>query len=238
MELKQLQENKPVVLEYKTQDALAVAYAAYRINNGYIKDTARFSEPTNNTIFSNKDMVKFQFRPEFRPDDFRPFATTDEDYESVENAVKHFKRYAFGIIGDTLTDFQKDIIEQVNLDRVEFSKLGLVAYVPELVARETKDNTLKKTIRTEYRDSVYIGDIGEPVEGVCKILDSYYSTHYERFAYTADYMGNLVSFWNKYEIPVGERRKFKAKVKKHSKNKLFSVNQTDLNYVRLYKVQS
>ena len=185
-----------------------------------------------------KTWSKVRLDPEFQRRFSLPFATTDEDYESLKMQSKHFKRYAFGIIGDTLTDFQKDIIEQVNLDRVEFSKLGLVAYVPELVARETKDNTLKKTIRTEYRDSVYIGDIGEPVEGVCKILDSYYSTHYERFAYTADYMGNLVSFWNKYEIPVGERRKFKAKVKKHSKNKLFSVNQTDLNYVRLYKVQS
>ena len=51
MELKTLQENKPVVLEYKTQDALAVAYAAYRINNGYIKDTARFSEPNKQYNF-------------------------------------------------------------------------------------------------------------------------------------------------------------------------------------------
>ena len=25
---------------------------------GYVKDTVRFSEPTNSTVFSNKDLVK------------------------------------------------------------------------------------------------------------------------------------------------------------------------------------
>ena len=92
---------------------------------------------------------------------------------------------------------------------VRFEQLGLVAFIPEFIARETKEGALKKTIRTEYRDSLYIGGIGEPVEGVCKIIDSYFSSHYERYAYTADVMGNPIRFWNKYEIP-GERKKFKA----------------------------
>ena len=43
--------------------------------------------PFTSTIFSNKDMVKFHFRPEFRPDDFN---TSKEDYEDVDNAMKHF----------------------------------------------------------------------------------------------------------------------------------------------------
>ena len=37
-------------VEYKTQDVLAVAFRAFKINNGYIKDTVRFSEPVNNTV--------------------------------------------------------------------------------------------------------------------------------------------------------------------------------------------
>ena len=223
-------------LEYKTQDALAVAFSAYKINNGYIKDTARFSEPTNPTVFSNKDLVKFQFRPEFRPDDFKPFHTSEEEYAQVDEAQKHFRRYVFGIIGDNLSTFSRDIVDVASQDTVRFDQLGLVAYIPEFVNREIKEGTLKKTIRTEYRNSLYIGGIGDPVEGVCKIIDSFYSSHFERYAYTADVMGNLVGFWNKYEIPVGERRKFKAKVKAHVKNRLFEVNETSLNYVKLYKI--
>ena len=142
----------------------------------------------------------------------------------------------FGIIGDNLSDFQRDIVDVASQDTVRFEQLGLVAFIPEFVNRELKEGALKKTIRTEYRESLYIGGIGESVEGVCKIIDSHYSGHYERYAYTADVMGNLIGFWNKFEIPIGERKKFKAKVKAHVKNRLFDVNETQLNYVKVYKV--
>lgn len=223
-------------MQYKTQDVLAVAFRAHKKNDGYIKDTVRFSEPTNPTVFSNKDLVKYQMRPEFRPEDFNPLRTTDEDYADVNDALKHFRRYTFGLLGESLSDFQKDVIDNVWSETVDWNKLGILAYVPELVKRELKENSLKKTLRTEYRESVYIGGVGESVEGVCKILDSHYSNHYERYRYTADYMGNLISFWNKFEIPVNEHRKFKAKVKGHEKNRLFEVNETALNYVKIYKV--
>ena len=219
---------------FKTQDVLAVAFAAYRKNNGYVKDSYRFTE--NDPLFSNKDIVKFQFTPAYRPNDFDPLNTTDEDYEAVDIALKHFKRYNLEILGNKLNDFQKTIFENVTLEEVNYNKLGLMAYVPELVQREIKENLLKKKLRTEYRDSGYIGAPGDSVEGVCVILDSHYSSHYERYAYTADYMGNIIAFWNKFEIPVGERRKFKARVKEQSKNRLFSVNETQLNYVKVYKV--
>ena len=47
---------------------------------------------------------------------------------------------------------------------------------------------------------------------------------------------NLVSFMNKFEHEVGAMKRIKAKVKSHTKNKLFSANETRLNYVKLYKV--
>jgi|TARA_B110000908_G_scaffold99199_1_gene117156 hypothetical protein len=228
---------KKIEVEYSTQDVMAVAYRAYKINgNSYIKDTRRFSEEENKTQFSNKELVKFQLRPEFRPTDFTAFVTTPEDYADVDNAMKHFKRYVFGIIGDNLSDFQRDIVNSATTQSVVYHQLGIIAYVPEFVTRESKQNDLKKTIRTEYRDSSYIGPIGEKTEGVCKIIDSHYSNHYERYAYTADVMGNLINFWNKYELPIGERRKFTAKIKEHTKNRLFGVDETKLNYVKLYKV--
>jgi len=223
-------------VEYKTQDVLAVAFRAFKINNGYIKDTVRFSEPVNNTVFSNKDLVKFQMRPEFRPPDFTAMQTNQDDYADVDNALKHFRRYTFGMLGESLSDFQKNVIENVWSENVEFNKLGILAYVPALVERELKENSLKKVIRTEYRESKYIAGVGESVEGVCKILDRHYSSHYERYKYTADYMGNVIGFWNKFEIPVGEHRKFKGKVKAHDKNRLFEVSETNINYVKIYKV--
>jgi hypothetical protein len=224
----------PKAKTFKTQDVLAIAFAAYRANNGYIKDTYRFTE--NDPLFSNKDIVKFQLCPDYRPGDFKPIRTVEEDYEAVDVALKHFRRYTMEMLGETLSDFQKSIFENVVQEEVEYSKLGMLAYVPELVDREVRENALKKKLRTEYRDSMYLGESGDSVEGVCLILDSYYSSHYEKYSYTADYMGNIITFWIKFEIPVGERRKFKARVKEQTKHRLFSVNTTALNYVKVYKV--
>lgn len=219
---------------FKTQDVLAIAFAAYRKNKGYIKDSYRFTE--NDPLFSNKDIVKYQLCPEYRPGDFQVLHTTEEDYEAVDVALKHFRRYSMELLGTGLTDFQKTIFEKVSLDETEYRSLGVLAYVPELVEREVRENTLKKKLRVEYRDSSYLGEEGESVEGVCLILDSYYSSHYEKYSYTADYIGNIITFWNKFEIPVGERRKFKARIKEQTKHRLFAVNATVLNYVKVYKV--
>lgn len=221
---------------FKTQEALATAFSAYRKNNGYIKDTFRFSEPENKTLFSNKDLVKFHLKHEFRPEDFEPLEITEQDYESVDDAMKHFRRYTLGLIGDSLNDFQRDVMMAIGSDDVSYNRLGILSYVPELVNREIKENSLKKILRTEYRDSSYISDVGKPVEGVCNIIDKHYSSHYEKFSYTADYMGNIISFWTVMDVAENSRTKFKGKVKKHSKNRHFDVNETVLNYVKLYKV--
>ena len=41
---------------------------------------------------------------------------------------------------------------------------------------------------------------------------------------------------NKYEYIVGDRKRIKGKVKGHGKNRNFDVNETRLNYCKLYKV--
>tara|TARA_E500000178_G_C16793000_1_gene648898 strand:+ start:95 stop:781 length:687 start_codon:yes stop_codon:yes gene_type:complete len=221
---------------WKTQEVLAVAYAAYKKNKGYLKDTFRFSEPTNDTVFANKDLVKFQLINDFRPEDWKPLVITEQDYADVDDALKHFRRYTLGILGDSLSQFQQDTIEAILSDDVASNKLGILAYVPELVIRETKENSFKKTLRTVYRNSNYIGEVGDPVDGVCHVINESFIQDYDKFVYTADIMGNIISFWTKYKIPSGERRRIKAKVKKHVKNKLFDVNETQLNYVKVYKV--
>ena len=59
-------QNKDVVplKTFPTEKALAVAFAAQRINSGkYVKHTRRFSEEENKTQFSNKELVKYYFKP-------------------------------------------------------------------------------------------------------------------------------------------------------------------------------
>ena len=176
------------------QEALAFCFAAQRINGHYRKHTQRFSEDVP-TKHANKDMVKQHFG-EYKDPDFIDFTTVEQDYEGVEVALKHFRRYTMGLIGDTLNDFQKDVFEILNSKDVPFSKLGLLAYVPELVKREVSENKFKKLLRMDYRNSKNVGNVKEPVEGVVLILNKFYSDQWESFNYVADLNGDLVSFMN------------------------------------------
>ena len=220
-----------------TQEALAMACAAQRINRSYIKETRRFSEVENNTKFSNKEIVKFAFHkdPQYLPSDYVRPTPTEEDYIQVAEIQKWMKRYVMLGLAD-LDEFKRDMIDSVSQDTVIKNNLGRVAFIPEFVKRDKHETGLTKEIRIEYRDSQYLGKEKDVVEGVIKILDKRYSSHWESYNYTAVIDGNLVSFMNKFEHNVGDMKRIKAKVKAQSKNKLFSANETRLNYVKLYKV--
>jgi hypothetical protein len=217
-----------------TQEALAFAVAAQRINKGYVKDTRRFSED-NPTIFSNKEIVKFAFNPNYRPNDFVLPKPTAEDYAEVAEIHKWMRRYVMLGLAD-LDDFKRDMIDSVSEDTVIRNNLGRVAFIPEFVKRDKHETGLTKEIRIEYRDSQYLGKEKDVVEGVIKILDKRYSEHWESYNYVAVMDGNLVSFMNKFPYDVDSMLRVKGKVKAQTKNKLFSANETRLNYVKLYKV--
>ena len=221
-----------------TQEALAMACAAQRINGSYIKDTRRFSEEENKTQFANKDIVKFAFwqgHPDNLPTDYVKPTPTEQDYEQVAEIHKWMKRYVMLGLAD-LDDFKRDMIECVSSDVVAVNNLGRIAFIPEFVLRDKHETGLKKEIRVEYRDSQYLGKEKDAVEGVVKILDKRYSSQWESYNYVAVMDGNLVSFMNKFEHEVGAMKRIKGKVKAQGKNKLFSANETRLNYVKMYKV--
>jgi hypothetical protein len=228
----------------KLTDALAVAYAAYRINNNtYTKDTRRFSEGDNKTQFDNKSLVRFYWQKKLNtqdaqwlPSDFEMFEPTEEDYASVQEALKWMKRYVMLGLGN-LDNFKADMVKELSQDEIKIVGMGRIAFAPEFIARDQHESSLKKEIRVEYRDSQYLGKEKDSVEAVIAILDKRYSSQWESYNYTAvTTEGNLVSFMNKFPYDVGAMLRCKAKVKAQTQNRLFSANETRLNYVKLYKV--
>lgn len=223
----------------KLIDALAVAYAAYRINNEeYLKDFRRFEDKP--TQFSNKDLVRYYYETkdgvQWVPADFVMFEPTEEDYASVQDALKWMKRYVMLGLGE-LDGFKQDMIKELMQEEVPVKGMGRIAYAPEFIKRDRHESELKKEIRIEYRDSQYLGKEKDPVETVIAILDKRYSRQWESYNYTAVTTdGNLVSFMNKWAYDVGAMLRVKGKVKAQTKNKLFEANETRLNYVKLYKV--
>jgi hypothetical protein len=225
-------------------EALAVAYAAYRINGEtYTKDLRRFSTEENKTQFDNKSLIRFYWtkkldtsEAQYLPTDFEMFEPTEADYASVQEALKWMRRYVMLGLGD-LDGFKADMVKELSQDEVPFKSMGRIAFAPEFIKRDRHETGLKKTIRVEYRDSKHIEPVGAKVETVIEVLDKRYSSQWETYYYTAVTTdGNLVSFGNKFEHAVGARKRIKAKVKGHTKNRLFSADETRLNYVKLYKV--
>jgi hypothetical protein len=225
-------------------DALAVAYAAYRINGEtYNKDLRRFSTEENKTQFDNKSLIRFYWTKKldtadakYLPEDFEMFEPTEADYASVQEALKWMKRYVMLGLGE-LDGFKADMVKELSKDEVPFKGMGRIAFAPEFIKRDRHESELKKTISVEYRDSKHIEPVGEKVETVIEILDKRFSSQWESYNYTCVTTdGNLVSFMNKFDHAVGARKRIKAKVKSHTKNRLFSADETRLNYVKLYKV--
>jgi len=228
----------------KLVDALAVAYAAYRINNNtYIKDTRRFSCEENKTQFDNKSLVRYYWTKklnmsdaQYLPADFEMFEPTEEDYASVQEAMKWMKRYIMLGLGD-LDNFKADMVNELSQDEVKVMGMGRIAYAPEFIKRDQHESGLKKEIRVEYRNSQHLGKEKDAVEAVVKILDKRYSAQWESYNFTAVTTdGNLVSYMNKFDQEIGSMKRIKAKVKAQTKNRLFDANETRLNYVKLYKV--
>ena len=227
----------------KLTDALAVAYAAYRINNEqYLKDTRRYSED-NPTVFDNKSLVRFYWEKkqdtrdaQYLPTDFEMFEPTEADYANVTEALKWMKRYVMLGLGD-LDDFKRQMVEELTKEEVPVKSMGRIAFAPEFIKRDQHESGLKKEIRVEYRDSQHLGKEKDTVECVIKILDKRYSAQWESYNFTAVTTdGNLVSYMNKFDQEIGSMKRIKAKVKAHTKNRLFSADETRLNYVKLYKV--
>jgi len=223
----------------KLTDALAVAYAAYRINKEtYIKDLRRWENSP--TQFPNKDLVRYYYdrknNVEWVPTDCPVFEPTEEDYASVQEALKWMKRYVMLGLGD-LDDFKRDMVNELTKDEVPVKGMGRIAFAPEFIKRDMHESGLKKEIRVEYRNSQHLGKEKDAVECVVKILDKRYSAQWESYNYTAVTTdGNLVSYMNKFDQEIGSMKRIKAKVKAQTKNRLFEANETRLNYVKLYKV--
>ena len=222
---------------YPTQDIIALAYAAYRINNGYEKTTRRYSEETP-TTWSNKELITFTAKSDWKPEDFVPITITDEDREAAKQGEKHMRRYSMLALGD-LPQFESDLFSAYSAEETNISRVGLIAYLPAFIDRELAEKELKLRYKTEFADSANISTVGERVTGQVEILkiitlaDSFNGgTAYLHFGAINK---NLVCFAKNDIYKVGETFDIAAKVKGYDLERNTNVPMTRLNYVKIRK---
>ncbi len=232
---------------YPTEKLIELAFAAYRVNGGYIKDTQRYSEDKP-TVYSNKEIVAYsaayynQYNENdgvlktWVPSDFVPVKVTDEDRAAKADADRHMRRYTLLALGN-LGEFQQDVFTAYSNEYTTINRIGLIAYLPEFVYRELQDKMYKERLKTEFANSRYYEN---KVEGDCEILKVIrVSKEFEEpfYMHFGAVDGNLICFARKEGFAVGKVYVITAKVKGQDRERETGLPMTRVNYVKLKKTE-
>lgn len=230
-----------IKMEYKTQYLIELAFAAHRTNNGYVKQTRRYSEGQP-TTFANKELVALTAHGEWRPEDFVPLEITDADREAKRAADKHMRRYTLLAMGD-LPDFEADLFAAYSSEKMPIGRVGLIAYLPAFVERELQKKIYKQRMKTEFSDSAYITEnITEGTE--VEILKVIPLTNYDfgkpdfgepAYLHFGAIGKDLVCFSKKEMYAVGETYEMVGRIKGQDKERDSGLPMTRMNYVKLRK---
>ncbi len=227
----------------KTEEALKYAFAIYRINSGYIKETQYNSEGTV-IRWGNKDAVKFMgalaaiqegSKSHWVPEGFEPITITDEDLAALESARGHFKRYTFLMLGNDLNQFQKDTFAAFGSEECTSKNAGFIAYIPAMIEREVHDIAYRRRLKTEFAESKIILD--KVVTGEVEILKSLYLKEHSIYLYIAGVGKNLVVFTKDKKYEIGSKYSINAKVKGHDVERETRLPMTKINYVKLSYIE-
>ena len=234
--LPQIKALVKAMTTYKTEHLIELAYAAYRVNKGYEKQTRRYSEGQP-TTFSNKEMVVFSAHGDWKPEDFTPLTVTQEDKDAMAKGEKHMRRYTMLALGD-LPQFESDLFAAYSSDETNIGRAGLIAYLPAFVDRELAEKEYKLRIKTEFAESKHIkGDRLEPTEvEILKVIplnnDWLAEPAYMHFGAIGK---DLVCFTMKHKYAVGDTYDIVARIKREDLERDTQTPMTRLNYVKLRK---
>lgn len=226
------------VKTFATDEVVALAFAAYRYNGGYVKSTVRMSEPDKKTIWSNKELVSYTIAAESKsqhvwiPEDFTPIETTDADVESIDIARNHVKKYLVGMLSNEITMFQQEVHDALISTEIPVTKIGLVSYIPELIAKEVAATKLKKQIKNDFSDSAALSG---KLAGTIEIISCKYVEKHEAHAVMASMGKDLVKFFHKEPVYAGDTFNITAKAKDSYSDHRTKCTVTYINYVKFKK---
>jgi len=223
-----------------TKEAVALSFCAFRVNDGFLKETRRFSEDANTTKFSNKDLLKFFYteNEQYLPEDYVPLVPNDDDKQNAKDAIKFLnKEFSLQLIAGTLNDFIKNLLSSANTEECTTSDLGLLCYVPKVYNDTKNTKEIKKSIKSNFSESRHIAEVGSKIEGMFTITSIRYVEKFGCHVVSGSIEKDLVSFFKEFsqERPmptIGQTIKIKAKIKKHGENYITKIPETLVNYVR------
>lgn len=222
-------------IQFPTKRAIEYSYAAFRVKGGYKKDIGDDDD-------SNKGMILRSLCFDYSKEAGVPLeqilyvksvetlVVTDEDRENAKLVDEKLKKYSFYMIGDRLTDFQKNIFKAASQEFCNVRSLNLIASMPQAFANEDAATTYRKRLKTEFANSQFVTT--REFAGTVEVLKTIHVREHGYYVYICGADGNLFRFTN----PRKHDQKFlkiKGLVKEQEKERELNLNMTRLNYVRI-----
>jgi hypothetical protein len=234
-----------------TRLVLEYAFAAYRINGGYVKE----NHYQTKSICNNRTLVDYCVKNwinetqsgstliHWLPNEFTVPEITDADRAAADQLDEHFKKYMFNSLAGKLNQFETDVYSAVCGEEIALTKVGLIAYIPELIDRDRVKWQFEKTVKTEYKHSSF--QTVEAVEGAMTVLRVYDFTTSDFETVRNVILGfnsNLYCFYDKKKSVAldteGSVYHIKGRVKTEAKERSTGATMTRLNYVKAKPCQN
>ena len=220
-------------------ELLALAIAAQHINGGYYKRGGH--SDFVNKIEDGEEVQRFELIKQANRfvletiQQIDPYIITKELLAEASEMMTALEMdYMFKVLGDNMNDFESSI-HQFLADDIEvqlWMHVGVVAYIPEYVERETQQRELTE----RSIGSKYIGTKGEAIVTEIEIISKRAATQWDGWnvnAITTD--GNRVSFFTTKNELANKKGVFKIAAKVKDCGNVWKdpdIKETRLNYVR------
>jgi hypothetical protein len=223
---------------YSVQQVLELACAAQRTNGSYIKEDAPVYSEDGAFLYlrhTNKmqmlctlDHRHWTADPKDAP---MPLKVLAEDAALAEEIKSYYRRLMFAAVkGDN--EFQTEVNSILNADTMPKNKMGFVACLPSVYARDKTRNDFKRNIKN--CEDHYLGEVDSiVVDKDCEIIECSRSKNFDAYNINAIIQGVLVSWFAKQPASLGPAVLQKAKVKEHRHHWLTKKAETRLNYVKI-----
>ena len=206
---------------YKKQKVLEAAFAAYRINGGYVK------EFNSDKKKSNKLLVKHHLEL------YEPLSITDEDRSAVADAEKLMRRYTLLSLGN-LSQFERSLYDAYQSDDVRYNQIGILSYFPEFYIKHIRETEFKSYIKTEFANSQHLEkNPSDENLVIIKNMDVRNNDFGISYLHLGNIGKNLVSFYFKNSLAENSCWNISARIKKREQERKTNLPLTRLNYVKV-----
>jgi hypothetical protein len=193
---------------FSASQVWSAAYAAYRINNGYLKYPEYNEDRTKLLKPANRDLVKL-----FLTD---PSQITNEDQTSAVECRKHLASMVTmaGLRGP-LNDWDKTTARVCALDEISSNyDIAIITALPKSYIQQQKRDDVKG--RLARCETSFVGGVGEKVTLNIEVVENKYSLKYGTNYITGITTDNQAVFFSYREsVKIGAKLHITGTVKRH-----------------------